>query len=59
MMNHELFQATPDSTYWCVQPDWAPDGGKIAFARQGNIWVVTYGVGVEATSLGKLKLLYK
>jgi Tol biopolymer transport system component len=59
MITHELFQATPDSTYWCLEPDWSPDGGKLAYARQSNIWVVTYGVSVEATSLGRLKSLYR
>jgi Tol biopolymer transport system component len=59
MITHNLFQATPDSTYWCLYPDWSPDGGKIAYARQSNIWVVTYGVSVEATSVGRLKTLYR
>jgi Tol biopolymer transport system component len=60
-LTHELFQATPDSIEWCVSPAWSPDGGKIAYnnAHDDNIWVVTYGVGVESTSLGRLKSLYK
>jgi Tol biopolymer transport system component len=59
MMTHNLFQATPDSTEWCMQPDWSPDGGKIAFYRMSNIWVVTYGENVKEISIGRLKALYK
>jgi TolB protein len=59
--SHEEFQATPSSTDWCVEPDWAYSGGKIAFfnASIGDIWVVTYGSDVESRSLGQLKALYK
>jgi dipeptidyl aminopeptidase/acylaminoacyl peptidase len=61
MITHNLFQATPDNTYWCLEPDWAPDGSKIAYLNgaDSNIWVVTYGTSVENTSLGNIRALYK
>jgi Tol biopolymer transport system component len=60
LTSHELKQATTSGTaYWDVNPDWSPDGSKIAFSRDGNIWITTYGINVEATSLGNIKALYK
>jgi dipeptidyl aminopeptidase/acylaminoacyl peptidase len=59
LLNQELKQATTSGQYYDMNPDWSPDDSKIAFRRSGNIWITTFGVNVEATSLGSIKALYK
>ena len=33
-----------------IQPAWSPDGSKIAFARDGAIWVDENGTETQLTS---------